>query len=305
MPVLKIENIEHFARMLALPKFVLTRYVFQSDRHYKRFRIRKRSDHGYRIISAPSSQMKGLQRWITAFILRKLDVSPFSTAFREGCSITENARPHVGKDFVFNTDIKDFFPSITSKRVYGFFRSVGYPTDVAFALARLTTSRGRLPQGAPSSPDIANLLCRKLDLRVGGLCSTQSWSYTRYCDDMTISGEGHFTRGFQRNLERIVHEEGFHLNRTKTRIGRRNSRQMVTGLVVNAEVHVPRYKRRRWRAVFHQAALDPQAYLPRIAELEGYCNFLQMITPSDPALVRFRATICDLQKLCQPTESSP
>jgi retron-type reverse transcriptase len=282
-----ITDLHGLAEKLGLPKFVLTRYIFQSDRYYKQFSIRKRSGSGYRTICAPSRQMKGIQRWILAFILRTVDLPSACTAFREGCSIARNAEPHVRKAFVFNADIQDFFPSITTRRVIGLFRSLGYGKEVAFGLARLTTYRGRLPQGAPTSPEIANLICRRLDSRLLGLCARRNWDYTRHCDDMTISGDGGVDRESLK-ISTIVKDEGFRINARKTRAVRQHGRQLVTGLVVNDFVSVPRYLRGRWRAAFHQASLRPELFAHRASELKGYIGFLRMVRPHDPALLRYK-----------------
>jgi len=286
-----INSLGDMGHRLGLPKFMLTRYIFQADRHYKQFRIPKRSGHGYRIICAPSKQLKGIQRWIMAFILRKVDVSAQSTAFRPGCSVVLNAEVHVRKHFVFNADIKDFFPSITVRRVCGLFKSLKYPGEVAFALARLTTFKGRLPQGAPSSPDIANIICRKLDSRLQGLCDKRGWSYTRYCDDITISGAGAISNSTISTISEIVRDEGFVLNPRKTHTVRQKGRQMVTGLVVNEKMSIPRYQRKRWRAVFHQAKLEPKRFVARTAELQGYISFLRMVNPGDSACDRYEEVL--------------
>ena len=277
--------------MLGVPKYVLTQYVFLADRYYKQFRVRKRSGYGYRTICAPSRHLKGIQRWIMAFILRKVDVSSASTAFRPGNSIIHNAAAHVAKGFLFTADIKNFFPAITIQRVIGLFKCLGYPPRVAWGLAKLTTYQGKLPQGAPSSPDIANIICRRLDGRILALARTRGWSYTRYCDDMTVSGEGNLHAGL---VSRIVEEEGFRLNNQKTRLIRRNGRQVVTGLVVNAQVGLPRHRRRTIRAIFHQASLVPTRFRDRKAELVGYIALLKMISPSNPALSRYRSIVSTL-----------
>lgn len=282
-----ITSVEEFARKLGIPKFVLTRYVFQADRYYKRFRIKKRSGHGYRPIDAPSKELKGVQRWIMNFILRKVPLHEACTAFRPSCSIVRNAEVHVGHEFVLSCDIADFFPSISVRRVFGVFRSLAYNDEVSFALARLTTYREKLPQGAPSSPDIANIVCWRLDCRLDGLAKKRGWTYTRYADDITVSGNGD-VRSELRLVETIVEDEGFGVNRRKVRVIRASGRQTVTGLVVNRVVNLPRYRRHVWRALFHQADLYPLRFRPRAAELEGYTAFLSMVRPNDSDVGRFR-----------------
>jgi len=285
-----LENLDSLAIALGLPKRILTSYIFNADHYYQRFRIGKRAKHGYRTIQAPSKELKGIQRWILAFILRQVSVSSHCTGFRPEASIIMNAKPHCSQDFVFNTDIKDFFPTITVSRVVGLYKRLGYPSDVAFGLARLTTYRGKLPQGAPTSPDTANLICRHLDKRIAGLCTARGWAYTRYCDDITVSGDRSIGRDADL-IRRILRDEGFDFNDGKTRVLRRNTRQMVTGLVVNKSPNIERHRRKVWRAIFHQARLEPQRFVHRIPELTGYIGLLNMVRPEDSALDGYRETL--------------
>jgi len=223
-------------------------------------------------------------------ILRQAPVSNQSTAFRPEDSIVKNAQRHTAPDFVFNADIENFFSSITVDRVVGLYKHLTYPAEVAFAFGRLTTCRGKLPQGAPTSPDTANLISRHLDKRISGLCEARGWSYTRYCDDITISGNGNIGRDYEL-ICRIVREEGFHLNPRKTRLVRRNSRQVVTGLVVNEFPNIERHRRKAWRAMFYQAYLEPQKFVHRVGELTGCIGLLEMVRPNDPALRNYREVL--------------
>jgi len=287
-----IQNLDDFAKLLGIPKFILTRYIFQADSFYKMFRIGKRSGRGYRIISAPSSELKGIQRWINVFILNKIPLPDECIGFRIGHSICDNASPHVKKDFVFHLDVEDFFPTITISRVVGLFKALGYSKEVAFGLGKLTTCQNKLPQGAPSSPSISNIICRKLDYRIRGYCTKRDWSYTRYCDDITISGMGHMP---QNNfISEIIRNEGFKINSQKTNIMRRNTHQRVTGLVVNEGVNVSKHRKKIWRAIFHQANLQPDKFHYRRAELLGYIEFLKMICPTDSSIAIYRGIIKQL-----------
>jgi retron-type reverse transcriptase len=285
-----IATIDGLAKAIGIPKYALTRYVFKAHRLYKTFRIGKPSGHGYRTINAPSAELKGLQRWIVKYILRAVPLHVAATAFRPGCSIVKNAAPHIGRDFVFNADIREYFPSITSRRVFGLFRGLGFADEVAFAFTQLTTRGGELPQGAPTSPELANIIARRLDGRLSGLCQRRGWSYTRYCDDITVSGNGALG-GAQRTIEAIIASEGFEGNPKKTRVHRRGQSQMVTGLVVNEFPNVPKSQRHRWRAIFHQADLHPDRFGARSQELRGYVSFLRMVRPSDPALIRYETIV--------------
>src|SRR5581483_7153280 len=139
---------------------------------------------------APAPELKAVQRRIAKKLLQTHPLHDACNGYRAGKSIVSNAVPHLDKDFVLNIDIKDFFTTISSKRVLGLFCSMGYSEETSYLLARLCTREGALPQGAPSSPDIANLICRRMDHRLSQFCKRREWHYTRYCDDITISGAG-------------------------------------------------------------------------------------------------------------------
>lgn len=287
-----ITNLDDFARLIGLPKALLTRYIFQADSYYKIFKRRKKSGRGYRRISAPSRELKGIQKWISLFILNQIALESAAKGFIAGLSIKDNAYPHMGKDFVCNLDIKDFFPTVTAKRVTAIFKSFGYSKPVAGSLARLTTYKGKLPQGAPSSPQLANIVLRRLDRRITKFCELRGWQYTRYCDDLSISGKKDISERELATITSIVESEGFKINSAKTRIKRRNARQEVTGLVVNEKQNIPRLKRKNLRAMFHQALLFPEKFQARIDELQGHLSHLRFVRPDDAAAIeRYQRSI--------------
>lgn len=240
--------------------------------HYQRFRIPKKSG-GERRISAPMPRLKRAQYWILDNILARVPIHPVAHGFAPGRSILTNAAPHVGRDVVINLDLKDFFPTLTWKRVKGKFRGLGYPEAVATVLAlictepdqdeveldgqRLYAARGPrlLPQGAPTSPALTNLICWRLDRRLSGLAAKLGFTYTRYADDMTFSASGDAAAKagvLLKFVGEIVASEGFIVHPDKTRVMRAHNRQEVTGLVVNKRVGVPRDTLRRFRALLHQ-----------------------------------------------------
>ncbi len=257
----------------------LKRFVYRSDKYYRKLSQPKKSG-GTRSICAPSEDLKELQRRIAKVLLSRLKPHDACTGFRKGRSIVTNATPHVDKDFVLNIDLKDFFPSIAMPRVIGLFRTLGCDQNASHALAKIVTFEGKLPQGAPSSPDVANLVCRTLDKRISGFCETRGYHYTRYCDDITISGAGDGS-GIMSVLSRIIREEGFTINDTKTRVRTRSQRQMVTGVVVNSWANLPREDRRKMRAIFKQAELNPEQFKPHQSTLAGKVAFAEMILGGD------------------------
>jgi RNA-directed DNA polymerase len=242
--------------------------------HYVRFSIRKKTG-GLREISAPMPRLKRAQYWIMANILNPLEAHDAAHGFRAKRSILTNARPHVGRRTVINMDLKDFFPTISYGRVKGFFVNLGYPEKVAAPMALICTdaerdkveidgriwsvARGnrRLPQGAPTSPAIANIIANRLDRRMIGAARKHGFTYTRYADDMTFSGDAEpsstAVSRLMWQLGKIAEAEGFTFNAKKTRVMGAGARQDVTGLVVNAKPAVAREERRRFRAWLHHA----------------------------------------------------
>ncbi|HUT37515.1 MAG TPA: reverse transcriptase family protein [Planctomycetota bacterium] len=272
---------DDLAAALGIPRGALDWLAFPDSAkeppHYTAFAVPKRSG-GYRVLYAPKPRLKAAQHWIRREILAKTFAEDPAHGFVAGRSIHTNAQPHAGKDIIVTLDLQDFFPTITYRRVRGIFQSLGYGEEVAIPLAMLCTvkpaekvqefvggQRHRmLPQGAPTSPALANLACRHLDARLAGLAAKFGCAYTRYADDLTFSGGEAFERSLKRFLfllYRILEDEGFRANRKKTHFARRGARQEVTGLVVNDGPRVPRAYRRQLRAILHNArttGLDAQ-----------------------------------------------
>lgn len=239
--------------------------------HYTLHRVPKRRG-GQRLILAPKEELKALQRTILQEILQLVPPDEAAHGFVRGRSIVSNAAAHVGRVFLLNLDLRDFFPTLTYPRVRGLFISLGYNFEVASLLALLCTGRERerfehhgktyfisvgprhLVQGAPSSPALANLIARGLDRRLRGLATKVGFSYTRYADDLSFSGDSlDGVRALQRYIPPIVTEEGFILHEEKSHLFRHSGRQLVTGLVVNDQVGTPRALRRQLRACLHNA----------------------------------------------------
>jgi hypothetical protein len=233
-------------------------------------------------------------------LLNPLPAHPAATGFVRGRSIVHNARPHVGRGVVINLDLADFFPTITAERVAQGFQARGWNAEAATLLSRICTSEGRLPQGAPTSPALSNLVCRKLDARLSALTAAKGGSYTRYADDITLSlpafGRNKRLRprpkarpplarpaeAASRSLltlaRQIIEEEGFRIQmKKKVRVQRPHQRQTATGLVVNQRVNLPRAVRRRIRAMQHHERLGrlDEAGQRRLRGLEALLGMVQ------------------------------
>jgi len=232
---------------------------------YVAFEIEKRAG-GKRRIHAPRAGLKKAQRKILDEIVAKIPTHDACHGFVKGRSIVTNARPHEGARVVVKLDLADFFPTIHFRRVRGLFEFYGYSPEIAGLLAGVCTHRakladgrvvwpGVLPQGAPTSPAIANVVCRRLDARLAKLAAKVGAKYTRYADDLTFSfatdPEVRLGR-FLWWVDQICQAEGFTENAKKRRVLRTSTQQRVTGVVVNEGLTVPREVRRKLRAMIHR-----------------------------------------------------
>ncbi|MEZ4452298.1 MAG: reverse transcriptase domain-containing protein [Nannocystaceae bacterium] len=288
--------------------------------HYRRFQIPKKSG-GTRTISAPMPRLKRAQAWVLREVVGKVALHRAAHGFAEGRSIVSNARPHVGQAVVVNLDLRDFFPTVTFRRVKGMFVGLGYSEAVATIFALLCTEPettqveldGRtwyvglgaraLPQGSPASPAITNVLCRRLDKRLQGLADQLGFAYTRYADDLTFSRKETATSQLLGELLRkvvdIVAHEGFTVHPDKTRVMHRGRQQEVTGVVVNDKLAVDRKTLRAFRATLFQIEKDgPQGKQwggvdgkKLLWSLHGYASFVAMVdrVKGQPLLTRVRA----------------
>lgn len=303
---------------IALPelKFLCFHREVARTTHYRRFTLPKKTG-GERTISAPMPRLKRAQYWVLDNVLAKVPLHGAAHGFVPGRSIVSNAAPHTGKAVVINLDLKDFFPSVTYPRIKGVFRALGYGEHVATTLALLCSEnaadelevdgerffvggKGRdrvLPQGAPTSPMLTNILCRRLDRRLKGLAAKLGFTYTRYADDLTFSAAPEGTTQVGQLLRRVHHvlrDEGF-THPDKQRVMRASSRQEVTGIVVNEKPSVSRTERRRLRAALHTAqrkGLEAATWQGQPATrdtLVGYARFVQMVDARQGAALLPRA----------------
>jgi RNA-directed DNA polymerase len=247
-----------------------------------------------RLIEAPKPRLRAMQRRILAEILGPVPIHPAAHGFVPGRSPHTFAAPHAGQPVVVRLDVLSFFASVTAARVYGLFRTIGYPEPVAYALAGLCTTwtparirRGapphtpdrdyrlallgapHLPQGAPTSPALANLCGFRLDRRLTGLARVLGLRYTRYADDLAFSGRLARPGTLVEPVTGIAADEGFRLNPAKTRVRSASDRQALAGLVVNVVPAVPRDEYDALRALLHNAARTGLAEQNR----DGHADF--------------------------------
>lgn len=239
----------HFSQLTGVHLKYLYSSVHSPSRYYREFAIQKRSG-GTRTLREPYPLLKQVQRWILDGLLVKLPVSRHAFAYVPSRRIKDHASRHTGKQVVLRLDIKNFFPTLGGRRVSSLFASLGYSPDLAEFLGDLCSFGRELPQGAPTSPALSNLLFRNLDNEISTIASSVDARYSRYADDMVISGD--FPVGFiVRSVERVLRREELTLNRRKTRVMRASQRQEVCGIVVNQGLSVRRETKRSFSQEVH------------------------------------------------------
>ena len=293
----EIKSRNDLADFLSIKHKILTYilYVEGVDNFYKSFKIPKKSG-GEREICAPIDILKyvqkKLERRLVGYYELIKDIEGIKTnishGFEKGKSIITNAKIHRNKRYVINVDLENFFGTFHFGRVRGFFEKNRYfslPLDVATILAQLTCYKGALPQGAPTSPIITNLICQILDYRILKIAKRYKLDYTRYADDLTFSTNNkHIIENYDDFFDKLKNEierAGFKINDKKTRILYKDSRQEVTGLVVNKKINVSQDYYRQTRAMAH-ALYSKGEFLINgkvgtIDQLEGRFSFIDQL----------------------------
>ncbi len=231
---------------------------------YHSFTIAKRSG-GERMISAPVAGLKSILMALNTILTAAYTPSPHTMGFVAGRSVVDNAKAHLGQNYIYNIDLEEFFPSIDKSRIWKRLTlpPFNYPSKLADIIAGLCTMRLEssdgttryvLPQGAPTSPIVSNIICEKLDRQLGGLARRFGLRYTRYADDITFSSM-HYVYSedgeFIAELRRIIADNHFTINPRKTRLERRGEHQEVTGLTLSDRVNVSRSYCRELRTILH------------------------------------------------------
>lgn len=214
-----------------------------AKKHYKLIKLRKKNG-GIRQIHSPDSSLKFVQYRILHYILEKIDVSPYATAYIKGKKLKDNAEPHINHKYLLKMDITDFFGSITYLQVISAaFNSNRFPPQIGAMLTSLCCLDDVLPQGAPTSPMLSNIVMKNFDDIIGNWCKEHNISYTRYCDDLTFSADKPLYNVYLK-VKNMLEKRGFEINESKTKFISNSSSQRVTGLTVNEKVTIPReYKR--------------------------------------------------------------
>lgn len=281
------------------------------DSHYQLIASHKKNGD-IRQIYAPDRLLKQVQRNLLKHLLNQPALPPYATAYHKGATLAENARPHLGQAQVLKLDIEDFFGSIQFNQVMASaFPGHLYPPDVQMLLTSLCCFREALPQGAPTSPVISNMVMRSFDDYMGQWCKNRHINYTRYCDDMTFSGDFQ-PRTVINKVRSFLAAYQFELNDAKTQCLKPYQCQLVTGVVVNDRLQVTRHYRRQLRQeVFYCQKFGIASHLARrnkrlvaqIGEDEvehyktrllGKISFVLQVNPEDDQFYQMRQLVLNL-----------
>lgn len=276
---------KEIARFLGIDENTVNEIISDTKKHYSKFFIWKDEEHTKkRWIEAPDEILKGIQEQILHSVLYKMAPTKFAHGFIHGHSIVSCAKEHTGKKFVLKLDLKNFFPSISRDMVYGAMFSELTPENVKIIIPaiELCLMDGRLPQGAPTSPAISNIVCKPLDMVLYGIAERFGLTYTRYADDLIFSGNDDTIYKVIPIIKSTIVKFGLVVNEKKVKVLKKHQRQTVTGLVVNADgkTSVRRKKRMNLRAFMHQIIIGKKP-LDRvnINRLRGNVNLINMANP--------------------------
>lgn len=299
-------------------RFLADKYPASFSPHYFRCQILKKND-GARTISAPIPDLKAAQKWILKNILEHIEVHDAAHGFCRNRSIVTNAIPHVGADVIVKLDLQNFFQSILYKRVKELFHGFGYSETAATIFGLICTiakindigkisyeniEKRYLPQGAPTSPAISNLVCDRLDADLTKLANNLGFRYTRYADDLTFSCSGAVCKVDKLIYESglIITQEGFTINPDKIQILGKSVQQVVTGIVVNLQLNLSRKTLKAFRATLYQIereGLSGKTWgnsTDLIAAITGFANYVAMVNPSRGA--EFLASVERIKQKC-------
>ncbi|MES2266392.1 MAG: reverse transcriptase family protein [Bacteroidota bacterium] len=240
-----IYDIQHLAYLTGYRITYIKRVLNNASGFYRNFNIKKRNGK-LRNISEPLPGLKNIQYWISENIIRKCEQNNLNNAYTIGKSIKTNAKYHTKQDVVLNIDIENYFQSINLNTISNFFNKIGYTTIVANTLSALCILDNGLPQGAQTSPSLSNLVTTELDLQLFKYCREINCRYSRYSDDITISGNFNISLAIE-NVRAILESFGFKINKNKITIKRQHQRQMVTGLVVNQRIGIKKVELKKLR----------------------------------------------------------
>lgn len=299
-----IFGFNHLCLLYGREPLYLASVINSPDNHYREFKIKKKSG-GERIITVPYPALLEIQYWIYHNILKRKVIHHSAHGFTYKKSIITNSKIHAGQNHLLKIDIKDYFPSISLGRIICVFKSFGYPNKISFYLASICSYNRALPQGAPTSPILSNLVSKRMDEELMCLASTFNLKYTRYADDIAISGDI-ISDDVVEYAVNIVRKNGFTVNKTKTKLYKKKTRRIITGIsVLEKEIALPReYKRRLRQEIYYIQKYGLMSHLAKkkirridyLRSVIGKVNFWLSVEPKNEYAINAKSILCEYLK---------
>ncbi len=298
------KELSSLERDLGIPLKTLYGISNSIGRHYREKKLPK-ADGTFRALSVPDEALKKIQRAIAEKLLAYEPVSVYAKAYKYGASVRTNAALHIGKEKLLKLDIYRFFDSITYSAVKEkVFPSNKYSEQIRVLLSMLCYRGEVLPQGAPTSPIISNIVMRDFDEELGAWCENRKITYTRYCDDMTFSG-AFDEKEVLRYVSEMLKQNGFLLNTKKTHLLKEGTRKSVTGIVVNQKLNTKKdYRRQIRQEIYFCKKFGVAEHLRRVSyvgsvseyllKLLGKVNFVLQITPENKEFSDYKKLLIKL-----------
>jgi RNA-directed DNA polymerase len=297
-----VYNINHLSGLVGYNISYIKRAIKFQKYFYREFEIEKR-DGKKRILYEPLPSLKEIQLWILNEILYKLKVSRYAKAYVPKRSIKEHTIYHTDEPFVLTLDIKKFFNSIKFESVESLFRNIGYSEKMSNLFTKLCFRDNELPQGAPTSPYISNLILNEFDRAVSNYCMKNQIKFTRYADDLAFSGNLN-----AQEIEKLVRDElskiGLELNEDKRKLMKPNQPQLISGIIVNKKAQLPKKVRNSLRnEMYFIKKFGLSNHLERTKQkipnykkhLLGRINYLLQINPRDKEFIEYRKYLHELK----------
>lgn len=300
LPIIYDQN--HLCLLLGFSK----NYVYAASNaqkyFYREFKIPKKNGE-YRVINEPLPNLKEIQKWILENILYKIEISIYAKAYRKGYSLKDNVKFHRNQKKVLSLDIESFFDNLKYYKILNVFSNIGYANDVSIMLANLCSLNSCLPQGAPTSACLSNIIMKEFDDTISSFCKERHIRYTRYADDMTFSGDFNEIEVIE-IVRKKLKEMNLNLNKNKIRVRIQGQQQLVTGLVVNKTIQLPKKTRKELRkSIYYIKKFGFSEHVRFIEEdrsnylnhLIGIVGFGLYINPKDKELMSYKSYLLNLK----------
>lgn len=299
-----IYNTSHLSALVGYNKKYLKRASAYTSHFYKRHVIPKKNNK-LRILDEPLPSLKEIQYWVLQNILEKIKISRYAKAYTAGRNIKDHVKYHKGQNFVLTLDIQDFFTNIKFAHINKLFLDIGYSIYVANLLAKLCCFNDSLPQGAPTSPRLSNIIMQSFDNVISDYCKNNNLRYSRYADDLAFSGTAINIDELKILIKFHLELIGLKLNEVKSMLMAKNQRQIISGIITNSKIQVPREKRDELRqAMFFIDKFGLDDHLNRIKcskanylkHLLGIANYITFINPKDEKTLAIKKKLFEMEK---------